>query len=220
MKKINRIFLLVFVCTSIFQLNAQNFRLQGGLNLANMIELDNDFVYSSPYKLNAGAQIGLIYHLPLTKVLSFETGMLYSVKGFRIKDTIAGLDFTAKLKLNYLDIPILFKATHDFGDGLKIFGAFGSYIGIGVTGIRRVTGESQATFRVNDKEIKWGNDDRDDLKRFDMGFTFGAGLEVNSYVIGFLYDLGLANIAANQENGYSISNSVIRLSFGYKIGSN
>ena len=110
---------------------------------------------------------------------------------------IMGVDITAKAILSYLDIPLTLKASHDLGEGLKMFGAVGPYIGVGLSGKIKVTAEYQGDTETEEEVVKWGsNEDTDDFKRLDMGLTFGAGVEINSLMIGISYDLGLSNISA------------------------
>jgi hypothetical protein len=47
--------------------------------------------------------------------------------------------------------------------------------------------------------------------------TFGAGVEINSVLIGLNYSLGLGNISPNTDNGNMINNRVLGLSVGYKF---
>ena len=72
----------------------------------------------------------------------------------------------------------------------------------------------------------WGDDiiyldssdeDNDDLKRLDMGLTFGGGVEINAIMLGISYDLGLANISSYQQDGATSKNKVLKFSVGYRF---
>ena len=78
--------------------------------------------------------------------------------------------------------------------------------------------ELQEKLKTEEEDIKWGSDeDEDDLKRLEMGATFGAGLEFGSFLIGANYDLGLSNISSYQDGGATSKNRVIRFSVGYRF---
>ncbi|MDP3359679.1 MAG: porin family protein [Lutibacter sp.] len=189
---------------------AQQFGIKAGLNLSNMLMKDDDDTYSDDFKMNPGFHIGPTMELPINETVSFETGLLLSTKGY--KETFDG--DTDKYNLLYLDIPLTAKATIDIG-GSKIYGIFGPYIGIGLSGKAKYEEDGESF----EEDIKFGSDeDEDDLKRLDYGLTIGAGMEFNAIQIGLSYGLGLANISTYTDGGAKISNRVLGISLGYKFG--
>ena len=70
---------------------------------------------------------------------------------------------------------------------------------------------------IRDSDINWGSSEGDNLKRFDFGLAFGAGVEIKSFRLGISYELGLTNLSVTQIDGSKISNRVLGISFGYKI---
>jgi hypothetical protein len=211
------IFLFPFFC---FQTNAQTFGIKGGINLANMLVKDDNKNYGNDYSLRPGFNVGVNVNAPFNDFLSFESGLFITTKGtkYEYEDEITGADVTAKTDLFYLDIPLTFKASHDLGDGLKIFGAIGPYVGIGLSGKARYTVKYQREEETGEEDIKWGSDDEDDFRRLDIGLSFGGGVEINSFMTGISYDLGLSNISVYQDNGSTIKNSVLKFSVGYRFG--
>ena len=219
MKNFTKYSLIVFISLFCLQSNAQTFGLKGGLNLANMLEKDDDDTYSNDYKMNPGFHIGATVDLPFNDFLSFESGLLLTTKGMTYEDEIMGVDVSAKANLYYLDIPLTLKASYDLSDGLKMFGAVGPSVGVGLSGKMKVTAEYQGETETEEEDIKWGNDeDNDDLKRLDLGLTFGGGVEINAIQIGISYDLGLSNISAYQDYGATSKNRVLKFSVGYRFG--
>ena len=213
--KVLMIFLISLVC---YQTNAQTFGIKGGLNLANMLEKDDDETYSNDYSMNPGFHIGLTVDVPFNDFLSFEPGLLLTTKGMKYEDEIMGADVTAKANLYYLDIPLAIKASHDLGDGLKMYGAVGPYVGLGLSGKVKATVEYQGDKETEEEDVEWGSDeDEDYLKRLDLGLTFGGGVEINSILIGISYDLGLSNISAYQDYGTTSKNRVLKFSVGYRF---
>ncbi len=199
-----------------------NFGLKGGLNLSNMLIKDDDETYSDDFKMKPGFHVGAMAEFPLSEIFSFETGLFLSTKGYKIseEETLMGetLKMETKANLLYLDIPLTAKATFDLG-GAKIYGVFGPYVGMGLSG----KGKEEVTYdgetETEEEDVEWGSDkEKDDLKRLDFGLTMGGGVEINSIQIGLTYALGLANISSYTDYGTKINNRVLGLSVGYKFG--
>ena len=47
----------------------------------------------------------------------------------KYEDEVMSVDIVARANLNYIEIPLTLKASHDLGDGIKMFGALGPYVG-------------------------------------------------------------------------------------------
>jgi hypothetical protein len=117
------------------------------------------------------------------------------------------------VNLLYADIPVLLKGGPTLGV-VKIFGAAGPYIGIGLTGkaVTDIAGQKDS------ESIEWGDGDQADFKRLDYGAKFGVGAEFSGFTFGAYYALGLANLAVATDGGYKESHRVISFSVGYKFG--
>ena len=219
MKSITKISMIVIIIVFCLQLNAQTFGLKAGLSLSNMLDKDNNDTYSNDYQMNPGFHVGATIDVPFNDFLSFESGLLFTTKGMKLKDEVQGIDVTLKLNLYYLDIPLTLKASHDLGGGLKMFGVVGPYVGIGLSGKFKMTFEYQGDEVKEEEDVKWGSDkDEDYFKRLDMGLTFGGGVEIKSIMIGISYDLGLSNISAYQDHGTKAKNRVLKFSVGFRFG--
>ena len=116
-----------------------------------------------------------------------------------------------------MDIPVTAKTSFDLGN-TKIYGVFGPYLGIGLSGKTKLELEYDGEVVSKEEDVRWGSDEEADLKKMDFGLTVVAGIELNSFQMGLTYSLGLANISPYSENGYKISNRVLGISIGYKIG--
>jgi hypothetical protein len=218
MKNCTKFSMILLISLFCIQTNAQTFGLKAGLNLSNMLEKDDDDTYSNDYKMNPGFHIGGTVDVPISDILSFESGLLLTTKGFKYEEEEMGISIKAKANLYYLDIPLTLKASHELSEGLKIFGAVGPYVGIGLSGKIKATVEYQGDEETDEEDVKWGSDeDNDDLKRLDMGLTFGGGVEINAIMLGISYDLGLANISSYQQDGATSKNKVLKFSVGYRF---
>ena len=223
MKNFTKLFMIAIAMTMATNgLYAQKIGIKAGFNLSNM--LIEDEIYSNDFKMKPGFHLGAIVDIPLNDMFSIETGLLLSTKGFKLseEETEMGETFKYEFKYNliYLDIPLTAKASFNVGDA-KIYGAFGPYIGIGLSG----TVKSELSFAgetESDSEIiDWGSDENnDELKRLDYGLTMGVGVEINSIQIGITYGLGLANISPYVEYDSKINNRVLGISVGYFFGGN
>ena len=131
MKDLVKLFLMVIaIMMATDKLFSQEFGIKAGLNLSNM-HMVYDRMLSNDSNMKTGFHIGATAEFPLTEIFSLETGLLLSTKGF-IEEV---KDFNYKVIFNplYLDIPLTVKASSYIG-GTKVYGMFGSYVGIGLSG--------------------------------------------------------------------------------------
>lgn len=206
--------MLVFISLICYQANAQTFGIKLGLNFATMSQKDNNKTYSDNYNINPGFHIGAIVDYPFDDLFSLESGLLFTTKGMEYNEVIERSAILVKTNLYYLDVPITLKGTKKLGVGVKLFGTAGPYVGYGLGGNLDYSGLGAA----NNGTISWGNNASDDFRRLDWGLTFGLGLDVKSVIFGLSYDIGLANIAADQSNGMTTENRVLKFSIGYLFG--
>lgn len=205
MKKLITFIAVVVLFTMNAESFAQTFGVRAGLNMSNMMAKDDDETYSDDYKTKVGFQIGGTAEFEFTEMFSFETGLFLSTMGYKY-DGLMG-DYTTNLL--YLNIPLTGKARYEL-DNISLYGLFGPYIGLGLSGKYKNDDDSE--------DVKWGSGDDDDLKRFDFGWIIGAGIEYQAFSAGLSYNLGLANIAATTDGGYKVKNRVFAITVGYRFG--
>ncbi len=218
MKNVTKLLTVLLISLFSLQTYAQTFGIRGGLNLATMIDKDDDGTYSDEFKMNPGFHAGVTAEFPFSEILSLETGLFFDTKGFKMDVTEMGIDVSTKASLNYLDVPVTIKASTEVSTGVKIYGLVGPYIGVGLSG--KVKGESsEEDFDVSvDEDVEWGSGEDDDLKRLDYGLTAGAGVEIKGFLVGVSYDYGLANVSAYTDYGTIASHRILKFSIGYKFG--
>ena len=215
--KLSIVALLVTIGTASY---AQIFGVKAGLNLSNFLIKNDNF--HNDTKMNPGFHFGPTIEIPIDEMFSFESGLLLSTKGMKIseKENYMGssIEFIQKVNLYYLDIPLTAKATFDIG-GSKIYGTFGPYVGMGLSGKSKTEYTQNGENRTTEEEINFGsNEGEDNFMRLDYGLTAGAGIELKSIQIGISYNLGLANIINYSDNENTIKNRVLGVSVGYKFG--
>lgn len=152
-----------------------NFGIKGGLNVYNVKD-DNESNYDS----KSGLHAGLLAHIHLSKQWALQPELLYSGQG--AKYTTGGTE--SKLKLDYINVPILFQYMFDNGFRLEA----GPQIGFLVS----------AKTETNDVSV----DVKDQLKGTDLGIGLGVGyIHVPSgFGVDARYNLGMTNISEDDNN--------------------
>ncbi len=214
------VFFIVFNTT----LFAQSFEVKSGVNLSTMLYKNvSGTTYSDDFQLASRFLIGITSEFSLNESLSFESGLLYSTKGYKIdiKDfaiwqTGEYIDLYENAILQYIEIPISIRFNKDV-NRIQIFGVLGPYVGIGINGnIHKKEYTSNPSGGVDYVGIvkhkgKMGNNEL--WKRLDYGIQAGAGMIVKKMVLRINYSYGLANIA--QDTNTKNKNRVFGLTFGY-----
>ena len=145
-----------------------------GANFANVkIESGGaDVSFDNKIGLVAGVFAGI----PIAPSVALEPGVFFVQHGAKITD---GTD-TARIKLNYLEVPVLLRVAAPIGSGaaLRIFA--GPAIGFKLSA--KVTGGGE------DQDIS------DDTETINYSAVFGAGLQVSNFLFDARYNLGLKDL--------------------------
>lgn len=189
-----KLVLLVFTAGAFFTASAQiRFGVKAGANFATLTGSGADGA-----KTKTDFNGGVFAHIPLISSLSLQPELLYSGQG--AKATSDGIDFT--VNQTYLNIPVLVKYHH--GSGL--YGETGPQMGFLLAANVKAGGTSQ--------------DVKSSYKSTDFSWAFGLG-----YMLSFIpagidvrYNLGLTNIAAQDNSSYSVKNSVFQVGVFYVLG--
>ena len=124
---------------------------------------------------------------------------------------LSGLEFVqknskdeeTKLRLSYLQVPVIAIYTYDLDDDTKVFGGLGPYFAYGIGGKIKGPGFSEKAF-----------DNDFGFRRFDAGLSFTAGYKFNKkWSVRMAFDLGLANI--EQESFDKTKNRCFSVNIGY-----
>ena len=187
-------------------LTAQFVRLNGGMNLASILSPDEEDLLGIGNLI--GLHVGFGYEIPNEeKPYSFETGLRYIVKG--LDGVVLGVSY--KVRIFYLEAPLLMKRYWDVGNGTRFFLSAGPYVGVALSGDYSLRGKFLGIFDVRDSgTIKWG----EDFVPLDMGLSLGVGFQVDSYDFGMWYDRGAMYITPNTAK---VFHNVWRFSLGYSL---
>ena len=169
-----------------------------GLNLST-VTLRTKGISSRP-ETPAGIHFGGFLEIPIKGNFALQPGLLLSAKGSNFK--IDSTEFS--LAPVYLEVPVM--AVFSFGsDVIKISLFAGPYFACGIGGYKI---ESEGGFRY----LSFGSGENKDLKPFDFGFNFGAGVIFKGFMISAQYGIGLLNILPSTTTDSEIKNKVIGIS--------
>lgn len=194
--------------------NKVSFRLQVGTNISsvNMLAIFED-LFADDNKPLIGFNVGFRVDKQFNRYLAFQTGLDYSLKGgkasYYYSEDGYEEDAKCKLSMHYIQIPILVGARYDFNGKVPVQLQFntGPYVAVAVAGKLKenYSGYYESYDYYNDtyeyeeydEEYKYnafGNIEKDSdvfgLKRFDIGWRFDLGVDINKFYLGVAYDLG------------------------------
>jgi len=213
---------ILFFLISI-SLSAQSIAIKGGLNFSKtefstkiISPVEGEANMRSKYR--TGLNLGITNTLPVNKLLSLETGLIYQERGFitELSYEELGAPYSEETKAHiiYLDVPFTLKANFDLGN-FEAYAFGGGYLGIGLGG----QGESTSVFggvtETLSGDVEFGEDGH--FNRLDYGALFGVGLEFNSVFIEASYGLGLSNIIVDPFGDETVKNRLISVSAGYQF---
>jgi hypothetical protein len=151
-------------------------------------------------KASAGIHYGGCIDIPVTDNFSLQPGLMFSAKGTSYK--IDTLEYT--ISPIYIEVSLIPKFS--FGtDAIKGTIFAGPYLACGVGGYKIEPGGDFKTLRFGSGSVA-------DLKAFDVGFNFGAGVKIRSFMISVQYGIGLANMAPSYSGDLEMKNRVFGIS--------
>lgn len=195
MKKLLWVMVLLLAVAPAFAVTPVKGGIKAGLSMATVTGDDIEGV-SSKMGLAAGAFVNIGIG-----TLAVQPELLYVQKGAQDENNS---DY--KWKIDYLEIPVLLKAT--FGTGSAKPNLFiGPALGILMS--------SKFTDGTNEMDAK------DGTSGMDLGLAIGGGVDVSKLTFDIRYELGLSNINKAPE-GYTgemptTNNSTLMLMVGYSF---
>jgi len=149
-----------------------NIGVKAGLNLYT-INSDNN----TDFDTKAGFHAGLIGHIHISRQFALQPELIYSAQG--AKYTVDGVE--AKIKLGYINVPVMFQYMFDNGF--------------------RLQAGPQVGFLINAKAVtnNVSTDIKDNLNTIDFALGAGVGYVNPASGLGIdaRYNLGLSNINDN-----------------------
>jgi len=177
--------LAIFTMLSLFPLQAQ-WEVGGlfGFNVASIsVNPGSD---SEDYSSRLGFGIGLVADRQLTDRIYLHAEPMFLQKGSKLKTS----NFTAVVKLNYIEFPIMFKYIFQISDSWIPYAMAGPSIGLLTT----------AKFDISDGGEQ---DEKDNTNTFDFGLGFGGGVSYphndKTFFAETRYVLGLTNVNSESD---------------------
>lgn len=177
------------------------FGIRGGVNFAKQTASSDGYDFSA--KNNVGFNVGVCVDIPLLESLYLQSGLYYTVKGYKIEE---GSE-KEKATPSYLEIPILASYRYNFSNSTQLQINFGPYLAYGIAGKYKWEYDSK------NEDEKYFDDD--DIKKFDAGLAFGAGITFSHIFVGINYDLGLTNVW--KDSDISLKNRCLSINLGYNF---
>jgi len=191
-----KIFTMIFaVSLMAASVSAQGFRLgvTAGLELSNML-LENDLLPLDP-SARAGLKVGVVAEYAFNEFFAIAPELVFAQRGFKVDRNFFGARVEAATRINYFQLPINMIVGLPVGQNFRVFALAGPYIGCALSG--SVSAKTTAFGQVlldESQDIEFGSGD-DEMKRFDFGLNFGAGIEFKGAFLKMQYNLGLTNLS-------------------------
>ncbi|CAM3756983.1 porin family protein [Flavobacterium gelidilacus] len=210
---------LLFAAVAVFTLanvNAQdmNFGAKAGLNVTTLtgdVEDANSLI---------GAHVGVFAEFKISDKFSFQPELLFSMQGAKEKysgtETFGGNTYSyteeAKLKLSYINIPLMAK----YYVAEKFSLEAGPQIGFLISANGDY--EYSETLNGTTSSESTSEDVKDSFKGVDFGLNFGFGYDFTEKLsLGARYNLGLGDINDVDGSDAKINNAGFQVSVGYKF---
>lgn len=161
-----------------------------GASLSGSTEMKDGHEYKTDLGMKAGMTLAGVIGLRVSNStpVFLESGLYYTERG--------GKD--GKYQVNYtnLEVPVLIKYGVKATDDIALLPFFGPYFAQAVAGktkqLNWETGEVEKVGTFDEKKAHTGG-----LKRFNMGFKLGCGVEYNKLYLEVGYQFGVSNIGKN-----------------------
>ena len=178
---------------------------RAGVNIATQSSDEEDDDVSSIIGLN----LGLTYEHALSDRLSIQPELHFIQKGAKVEfDDFFGSG-EISTTLNYLELAVMGKYTiADIGDDGGLYLGITPHLGFGLSGKYKFEFEGES--ETEDVDF-----DDDGLNRMDFGVGFGLGASFGNIYLDVRYNLGLANVA--DDDDFTINNRGILIGVGYKF---
>ena len=187
--------LFTILCAGLLTLGVSaqtQFGATAGLNMANITDTDDS-------KMRLCIRLGASFSTELSDVMTLQSGLLYSVKGFAFELDFLSTTVDADWSLGYIEIPfgVKFAVSDQFSLDAGLYSAFL------ISSVVTVDGES------SDSETEG-------LNTIDFGIGLGASFSATDAIsINLGYQMGLNTVVEDADEG---KNTNILVGVTYNFG--
>ena len=188
MKRVIFVLSALFLSTLFVSAQETHFGVKAGLNVSSI-----NVSPGGDYDSKAGLHVGGLAHIHISPHFALQPEVVYSMQGGKVDDV--------KLKLNYINIPLLAQYMVDNGFRLQT----GPQLGLLVSS-KREEGDVEVNIEDNFSTVdfSWA---------FGMGYLFPSGFGVDAR-----YNLGINDIY--EPNAAKLKNSVFQVGLFYQFMNN
>jgi hypothetical protein len=174
---------------------------KAGVNFSKAVFEEDGEEFSSDFK--PGFVVGAGVDVPIAEMFSFAPEILYSMKGGKNGDLSEGSGIDVKLKIDQVQIPMLFKAKFaPMGTAARPFVSFGPAVGF--TTSAKIEAEG-----FDEDDIK------DDVETVDFSGIIGVGIEFGRGIIEYRYDHGFRDLDKDSASEAKPRTHTILFGFGF-----
>lgn len=200
--------LLLFVATA----NAQLFKVFGhevgfiyvgpkaGITYSTISNFKDQFLTKATNRL--GYQFGAVGEFGFTTKFSFQTEMMYFSRGAKLKD------IDGQIKMNYIGIPLLAKYSFKILGLTKFYAMGGTFTDVRTKGEWVDAGGATSDLGPG-------------FKKYDWGFSFGAGAEYptkkGKWALDLRYNLGMTDLHDEAGDNFKTRSRSFGLALTYKF---
>lgn len=174
------------------------FGVKGGFNMSNLYTDDAD-----DENILYGFNAGVYATLPVSDFVAIQPELLFTTRGSKLEYNNALAQGNVKLKLNYIELPLLVRVNITKNFNIHA-GGYASYM---VSA--KSTGDGDFEF-----EDQYNTDD---FNKFDAGLAGGIGVDFNPLSVGLRYNYGLTTIEKDGDDSSDLKNSNLSLYLSYKL---
>jgi hypothetical protein len=180
---------------------------RAGISIPNQ-NFEQDGVEFS-FDNNLGLTLAALFEIGISDNFAIQPELAFVQKGTKTKIELFGMTEESKLRINYIDIPVL--AKFKFGtESIAAYVAAGPTFGYAITGSTEENGD----------KTSFEDDDWDGYNRLEIGANAGAGIgipmDVGMIFLDFRYLFSLTNLSDDSDITYH--NKGICISIGFATG--
>ncbi|MFT3934374.1 MAG: porin family protein [Chitinophagaceae bacterium] len=202
---------LAIACSSSAQIQ---WGIKGGMNISNMrlVPKPANSIFDSEYHLKFGLTAGALLNVPLTKNLSLQPELLYSMEGSKVSATYE----KGTLRLNFIQLPVLLQ----YKIGSRFFAALGPQVAFLAAAKAKRNSSMYITETPNDPVLQPGHisDIKSYYNSFALSGAIGVGYHINkNFVADLRFTHGLTKLT--KEDGMDNNgNSFNYRSYSFQLG--